>query len=190
MTQELSTRDRIIHASAELMEQNGYHGTGLNDIVRHSGAPKGSIYHYFPDGKEEIASETIEMVERMIYEDMRETLDAHDDPAEAVQAVINTIMARLQTYECKRSGMPSPMEMASVSEALRIVVERGMEARRTLFEQKLILSGIDDQHAHNLSWFITTAILGAIMMSRVHENTQPLENIASQIFGLIQSAKP
>ena len=45
---------------ADLFRRQGYAGTGLNDIVELSGAPKGSLYHYFPDGKASIAEAAVD----------------------------------------------------------------------------------------------------------------------------------
>ena len=39
-----STRDQIIEKTCELLEAQGYHATGLNQILAESGAPKGSLY--------------------------------------------------------------------------------------------------------------------------------------------------
>jgi TetR/AcrR family transcriptional regulator, lmrAB and yxaGH operons repressor len=51
------TRDQIIQTTCTLLESQGYHATGLNQILKESGAPKGSLYYYFPQGKEELAEE-------------------------------------------------------------------------------------------------------------------------------------
>ncbi len=56
----MSTRDHIIDTTSQLLEQQGYFATGLNQIVQESGAPKGSLYYYFPEGKEELTAEAIE----------------------------------------------------------------------------------------------------------------------------------
>ena len=48
-------RENIITAACELLEQKGFHATSINDIVERSQAPKGSLYYYFPDGKDQIA---------------------------------------------------------------------------------------------------------------------------------------
>ena len=53
------TRARILLTMARLIEKQGYHATGLNEIIRESGAPKGSVYYYFPGGKEQIGAEAI-----------------------------------------------------------------------------------------------------------------------------------
>lgn len=190
MTEELSTRDRIIQATAELMELHGYHGTGLNDIVKHSGAPKGSIYHYFPDGKVEIAAETIAMTNNHVYQNIEAALSAHDDAAEAVRETVLQVMTHFQEHQCKRSGMTSPMELASISDVIRNMLVRGMQDRRSLFEQKLILGGIAQEQSYQLSWIIIAAVTGAILLSRVHEHTEALEHVSEQLYNLIKSAMP
>jgi TetR/AcrR family transcriptional regulator, lmrAB and yxaGH operons repressor len=55
MTEEPSTRDRLIQASTRLFRQRGYEGAGLSEILAEAGVPKGSLYHHFPDGKADLA---------------------------------------------------------------------------------------------------------------------------------------
>ena len=52
-------RGAIVRAAATLFRRNGFAATGINEIVEVSGAPKGSLYHYFPDGKDQIAEAAI-----------------------------------------------------------------------------------------------------------------------------------
>ena len=52
---DLTTKDRLILAAAELFRSRGYHGVGLNEILEKANAPKGSLYHHFPDGKSDLA---------------------------------------------------------------------------------------------------------------------------------------
>lgn len=49
------TRDRLIASAALLFRQKGYHGTGLAQVLADSHAPKGSLYHHFPNGKSDLA---------------------------------------------------------------------------------------------------------------------------------------
>jgi AcrR family transcriptional regulator len=55
----VGTRQRIVDASAELMRRQGYEATGVKAIVTAAAAPFGSLYHFFPGGKEELGAETI-----------------------------------------------------------------------------------------------------------------------------------
>ena len=53
------TRERIVSASADLMCRQGYEATRVKAIVTAAGAPFGSLYHFFPGGKEQLGAETI-----------------------------------------------------------------------------------------------------------------------------------
>ena len=59
MPRRTDSRSRMIHAAAELFRQRGYHATTFSDLVRDSGAPRGSTYFHFPGGKAELAREAI-----------------------------------------------------------------------------------------------------------------------------------
>src|SRR5438132_13604059 len=59
MPRRTDSRSRMIHAAAELFCQRGYHATTFSDVVRESGAPRGSTYFHFPGGKQELAREPI-----------------------------------------------------------------------------------------------------------------------------------
>src|ERR1700684_2376478 len=52
-------RDRIVDASAELFRRQGYSATGVKQIVAAAQAPFGSLYHFFPGGKEELGAEAV-----------------------------------------------------------------------------------------------------------------------------------
>lgn len=54
-TAALPTKDRLIRAAAQLFRARGYHGVGLNDLLAEASAPKGSLYHHFPNGKTDLA---------------------------------------------------------------------------------------------------------------------------------------
>ena len=56
------TRTRILQAAQRLFRKRGYHATGLNDILELAQAPKGSMYHHFPAGKEEIGVSVIQNI--------------------------------------------------------------------------------------------------------------------------------
>ena len=59
MPRRSDARTRFVDTAAGLFRRHGYHGVGLSQIVSVSGAPKGSFYHHFPGGKEELAEHTV-----------------------------------------------------------------------------------------------------------------------------------
>ena len=54
-----ATKQRIVERSATLFMRQGYASTGVKQIVAEAGAPFGSLYHFFPAGKEQLGAETI-----------------------------------------------------------------------------------------------------------------------------------
>ncbi len=50
-----TTREKLLRTSAILFRQKGYHGVGVSEILSASGVPRGSLYHHFPDGKQDLA---------------------------------------------------------------------------------------------------------------------------------------
>src|SRR5262252_2959176 len=53
------SRDKMIRATITLLSQRGYAGTSFGDVMAASGAPRGSIYHHFPGGKQQLVAEAV-----------------------------------------------------------------------------------------------------------------------------------
>ena len=54
-----ATRDRILSAALDLMRSRGFRGTGLKDVTTAAAATTGSLYHFFPDGKDQLVREAV-----------------------------------------------------------------------------------------------------------------------------------
>ncbi len=79
------TRERIVETSAELFRKQGYTATGVKQIVNAAKAPFGSVYHFFPGGKEQLGAEAI-TVSGAIYEQLiPAVLDPAPDPVTGVR---------------------------------------------------------------------------------------------------------
>src|SRR5215472_12890286 len=96
MPRRTDSRSRMIAAAAELFRQRGYHATTFSDVVRESGAPRGSTYFHFPGGKAELAREAIALagdeMEQMVGEAARHA----DDPGSLVRALGQIMAGRLE----------------------------------------------------------------------------------------------
>lgn len=55
----MNTRERLIHVTSDLIRKKGYFGTGINEVLKQVGVPKGSLYHHFPKGKDELIREAV-----------------------------------------------------------------------------------------------------------------------------------
>ncbi|CUH98884.1 TetR/AcrR family transcriptional regulator [Leisingera aquaemixtae] len=99
------TRDRLIRAAAELFRNKGYNGTGLAELLAVAGAPKGSLYHHFPNGKSDLAL----AASTWASDQMLALIDAAFAPAPSFRAGATTVcykLAKLFDKQGKWSGCP------------------------------------------------------------------------------------
>lgn len=190
MDAELGTRDRIVKAATVLFQNKGYHATGLNEILRKSNAPKGSLYYYFPDGKEQLALEAINQTKIFIEKTIRERLELIQDPAESIKNSIEEMADNLNAGEDEKLSFRSTkkvsinliaMETATSNETLRNACDSAFNTWQNVYAQKLIDGGFEKERAKNLSLIIQTMIEGAIIMSLTKKSDKPLIEIANQI---------
>ncbi len=185
-----STRDRIIETASDLMERQGFHATGINQIVKESGAPKGSLYHYFPEGKDEIAEEAIRWAGRGLADRIDHGLAACDTAAEAVRLFITNIALYVEASDFQYGGplMTVAMETATSNWRLNMACREAYSLLQATFETKLVASGYAEAQACRLATFITAAIEGGIILCRTYHSGDPLRLVAEQLGRMLESA--
>lgn len=183
MGNKVSSRESILEAATRLFNLQGYHATGLNQILKESGAPKGSLYYHFPNGKEQLAIEAVtELSNRMqIY--TKEKLALFSDPVEAFQYFIKEIAKQLDSVE-ELQGVPIgllPAETSLKSEPLRKACQAAFEGLEAVYSKKLVENGFNEKQANCLSIVINSMIEGCITRSLTNKNGQPLLYLAESI---------
>ena len=71
MKDQQPVRAKILEMAARLFQSQGYSATTMSQVLQESGAPKGSLYYYFPQGKEQLAIEAIGLIRQKIEEKIR-----------------------------------------------------------------------------------------------------------------------
>ncbi|WP_199742525.1 TetR/AcrR family transcriptional regulator [Streptomyces triticirhizae] len=90
------TRDRLLDATQELVEDAGYFGTGLNQVLAASGAPRGSLYFHFPGGKDQLVAESVRRAGHAVGETLAGRAAEPDMPTtEFVAGVLPALGDRL-----------------------------------------------------------------------------------------------
>lgn len=183
-----STREQIIETTCELLEAQGYHATGLSQIVRESGAPRGSLYYYFPEGKEELAAEAVRRVGDVVAERIHSVLGAVEDPAEAVEEFIRTLAGHMAASEYRAGGPITTvaLESATTSERLNEACREVYAQWQAAFAQKLVSSGLEEGRAQRLAALIIASLEGGIVLSRTEHTTASLEAVAAELAALIR----
>jgi TetR/AcrR family transcriptional repressor of lmrAB and yxaGH operons len=186
----LSAREQIIHTTCDLLELQGYHATGLNQIIKESGSPKGSLYHYFPGGKEELAIEAVRHVGQQVLRRIQDNLALLEDPTEAVRQFIIAIAFNVERSGYRAGGPITTiaLEMASTSERLRETCHDIYGQWQAAFAHKLSQAGLDAERAQRLALLIIAAIEGGVILSRTQHSPAPLQQVAEEVACLLRSA--
>jgi TetR/AcrR family transcriptional repressor of lmrAB and yxaGH operons len=178
-----SKREQIIETTSQLMETQGYHATGLNQIVAESGAPKGSLYYYFPDGKDGLVEEAIVRTREKIEGRLQEGLDAYDHPSEALPAFLRNLAHHVQASGFQAGGPITAvaLEAASTNERLNTACRAAYHSWQTVIRQSLLAAGYEPVRAQRLGTVVIALIEGAIILSRSERNVGPLLDAATEL---------
>lgn len=178
-----NARKHILQTTCDLMEKQGYYGTGLNEIVKESGAPKGSLYHYFPEGKEQITSEAVLLSGKATAARIQNELSIHSNAAKAIHDFILDIAdhVELSGFAAGSPLTAVAMETATTSERINLACREAYSLLQAAFKEKLIECGFANLKAEELGAFITATVEGGILLSRTYHSGNPLRTVAKHL---------
>ena len=193
MSSEMATtttkaRERMIRSAAVLFRERGVEGTSLSDVLEHSGAPRGSIYHHFPGGKAQLAEEATRYAGEFIAAGLAAAL-ASDEPVAAIRDFTAAWRGVLRDSDLD-AGCPI---LAAALEGDRSPGAR--DAAAAAFErwQELIAEAFEDQglsgeRARSLATLAIAAIEGGVVLARAQRSIEPLEQVADELEALAAEA--
>jgi AcrR family transcriptional regulator len=185
-----STRDRIIVATNELFRRQGYNGTSLSQISEAAEATIGSIYHFFPGGKEALAVAVIETT-GAVYRELFESIAAQaEDP---VTAYVDFFAGAAEVLEESDFVDPCPIggiarEVANTSDALRQAAARAFGSWIDAARNHLSGAGIPDEAAGELAAVFVATVEGMSVLSRTQRSTAPLDAAGRHLAALVEQA--
>jgi TetR/AcrR family transcriptional repressor of lmrAB and yxaGH operons len=185
-------RQEILHTTSQLMETQGYHATGVNQILEASGAPKGSLYYYFPEGKDGLTEQVIQRTAERIESRIRLVMTEYDDPATAVAAFFVTLSGYVEAANYASGGPITTiaLEVASTNERLNAACHAAYGRWQQAFADKLLAHGYSEESAHSLATLIISAIEGATILARSQKSIRPLHEAGEQLALLLEATRP
>src|SRR3954449_5104197 len=148
------TRERIIQASSALFMQRGYSASGLKQIATASEATIGSLYHFFPGGKEELAAETLTESGAAYQALVEAVFDAEPDVVRGVRACFEGAAEALHAsgYADACPIATVALEVASSDEHLRVVTATIFERWLSSIQSRLAAGGVAPARAKELAY--------------------------------------
>ena len=181
-------RQPVIDSAVKLFRRQGYAATGLNDIVDDCGAPKGSLYHYFPSGKSSIAAAAVEEAGQRVRETLSELAQSSSSSTDVIKKHTE-LLGKWMKRSGYRDGCPMTtvlLELAPEDRAVTLAGKQAYAFRNTILKQRLIDDGLPEDQADRLASLVTSAIQGALIEARIQRNNKPLEIVAEELNRIVE----
>jgi AcrR family transcriptional regulator len=172
-------RDSMVIEAWMLIAERGLEGMSTREVLARTGAPRGSVYHYFPGGRTQLIEQAIDRAQSWMSEQIA-AIEAQT-PAEVVRGYVDIWRRVLETTDYRAgcaivgliSGAQEPGLLARGATAFAVAAD-GLAAR---FRQV----GASASDANNRGTLVVAAVEGAVLMSRAQHNVSPLELVAEQL---------
>jgi AcrR family transcriptional regulator len=187
----LPPRERMVRSAAQLIRRKGVSGTGMREIVTEADAPRGSLQHYFPGGKEELVSDALLWMGDVAARRIQRCLaDLEPRTPSALLAGIVDAWRRDLTREQFSAGCPlvaAAADTATTSAPLRQVLRRAFDGWLEPLSQSLVDLGVPPQRSDNLAIVIIAALEGAIILARIRHDLTPFDALILELGPLLDA---
>jgi AcrR family transcriptional regulator len=182
------SRNRMIESAALLFREHGYSGTGFRDVIEHSGAPRGSIYHHFPGGKEQLAADTVAWAAAVI-ERRIERAAQNGDPVVALGMFVDAWREVLEDSNF-RAGCPivAVAAEAHVGSTATAAAAAAFARWQDLITRALLDAGVGRTDARRLATLVVAAVEGAILLCRARRDIRPLRDVHRALEATLRTA--
>ncbi|MFF0588991.1 TetR/AcrR family transcriptional regulator [Streptomyces sp. NPDC003781] len=187
-------RERMVFSAAQLIRRHGVDATGMRDVAAHAGAPRGSLQHYFPGGKDQLVGEALQWAGRYAAARVARFLGDMDRPT---PSGLFAAMVRQWTDEYETQGFAAgcPVAAATVdcaesSEATRRAAADAFAAWTRPVAGALVGMGVPAERSGPLATLMISALEGAILMARAERDVRALTTVARELGPLLDAAVP
>jgi TetR/AcrR family transcriptional regulator, lmrAB and yxaGH operons repressor len=186
------TRARLLNNTAQLFGRYGFTGTGLKAILAASEAPFGSLYHFFPGGKEELGAEAVRQSGRTYLALVEAFYPPGGDVVAGTQQFFEVAAQVMEITEYLDSCQIATvaLEVSNTSEPMREACAEAFDSWLVLLQTRFEEAGIETTRACELAIELFCAIEGAFLLCRTIRSPKPLQVTGVASTNSVRSALP
>nr|WP_237159249.1 TetR/AcrR family transcriptional regulator [Mycolicibacterium rhodesiae] len=177
----------MLVSAAEVLRERGAAGVTIDEVLARSGAPRGSVYHHFPEGRSQILREALEYAGYVITEsiDAAACENAGVLLRRFVELWENALITSDYTAGCPvlAAAIGSGEDEHQLTAVAGQIFSRWREASK----QAYLREGFDEADASALADTTLAAMEGAVVLCRSARSLQPLHDVAAQMEFLIKA---
>jgi AcrR family transcriptional regulator len=183
MARTTDTRTRMLQSGAQLFQRRGVSGTAFSDVLQHSGAPRGSVYHHFPGGKEQFAGEATALAGDFLAHALRaQSGDLHELADAQIDAWVHVLGDSDFAAGC-------PVAAGAVegvlTPAARDAAGQSFKQWTIILSEQFAARGVAAEEADSLALLVLSAIEGALLLCRARQDTEALEAVRLHLHRLL-----
>jgi TetR/AcrR family transcriptional repressor of lmrAB and yxaGH operons len=177
------TRHKMVVGAVQLLAERGLQDTSFSQVLERTGAPRGSIYHHFPEGKDELITAAIDLAGGFATQliDQMEGSSAGDITRRFIG-----MWRELLTRSDMRSGC-SVLAVTVATDSAELLDHAAAVFRswRRRLAELLRLGGLAETAADQFAATLVAAMEGAVVLSRAEQTMEPFELVATQLISQV-----
>jgi AcrR family transcriptional regulator len=174
----------MIRATVDLLRERGYEGTSLGDVLARSGAPRGSIYHHFPGGKQELVAEALRRYAAGIRRRMA-AVAGSGSAVDILRALVDAMRDGLRASDFGVGCAVAGVVLDLVPDLLGPAAE-ALASWQEVIATALVRDGVSPARARRLATVVIAAFEGAIILARARRDTTPLDAVEHELTVLLR----
>ncbi|KRD04740.1 MULTISPECIES: TetR/AcrR family transcriptional regulator [unclassified Streptomyces] len=185
-------RERMVFSAAQLIRRDGVAATGMREVAAHAGAPRGSLQHYFPGGKEQLVNEAVGWAGRYAGNRVARFLAALPEPT---PGALFAEMVRQWTDEYASAGFGGGCPVAAATVDCARTAASSRDAAAAAFAawtepvaRALTDMGVPEQRSGALATLMISALEGALLIARAEQDVRALEAVTRELRPLLDAA--
>jgi AcrR family transcriptional regulator len=172
-------RNRMVEGAMALLARYGLAGTSFSEVVAATGAPRGSLYHHFPGGKDQLVAAAVERAGTILVQALERCAGA---PADAVVEHFLTIWRTvLMRSQCEAGCAVLAVTVATDSPELLSHATGVFRSWRNRLSELLHEGGLTSEQATRAATMLIASIEGAVVLSRADQNIETFDIVAGQL---------
>mgnify|MGYP000005144548 FL=1 len=190
MKQKQINKHNLLDEGVALLMRQGYHGTGLKEILEAVYIPKGTFYNYF-GSKENFAAEVIvHYITPYLNQLNRYLEESNGDAVAALTRYIEENIIELERTEFTGGCLLGNLmgELGDTSDLCRMALQNALNEYRNVWEEGLRRGQTEksiraDKSAHEMADLWVNAWQGALLRMKIEQSTEPLKQCYAQLLG-------